>query len=160
MVLQSNFSKRVDAENTPPAAPHLVAGKSIATRIRTSIQDASRRRRARTNGAPRTTKHAVGQAKRRSNKVPATAFRFNVTTYSSAPTTADVEMKDATPLSSTTPVLLPKELGRPDYRPISREAIDAVDPEVANVDVSFLREGLEEFGPEYVYAYTTLSSRF
>jgi hypothetical protein len=152
MVLQPNFSKRVDAENIPPAAPHLVVGKSM--RFRTSVQDASRRRRARTNGAPRTVKYAVGQAKRNSNKASATSFRFSVTTYSGEPATADVEMQEAIPLLSTTPVILPKQLGRPAYRPISKEALSAVDPENADIDVSFFREVLEEFGPEYVY-YST-----
>lgn len=144
MVLQPNFAKRANSENTPPAAPHLVTGKAIAAQARSTLQEASRRRRARANGVPHTSKNKVEQAKKRSvtkPSTPAATFRFNVT---SAPGTPDIEMQDVTPTPSTQ-VTLPRHLGRPDYREVSQEALIAADSEDTNI--AFLRQGLEDFGP-------------
>jgi hypothetical protein len=155
MVLQSNFAKRSN-ENNPPIQH---GGKSLSSRIRSSLHDAARRRRARANGVPRTSKYAVAQAKRRSlSKLPGTTVRFHLTTITTPPV-PDVEMKDAEPpfSTSTVPVMLPRELGRPEYCEISQEAITAVDPELAGTDISYLREGLEEFGPGYDFFMLCLS---
>lgn len=159
MVLQSNFAKRIasDAENHP--IDHFGAsGKALGSRVRTTLQDAARRRRARTNGTSRTPKYAVEQAKRRSTtKSPSTvtSVKFTVTTIPGTTppaTNTDVEMKDAGPSSSkisTVPVLLPRELGRPEFQEISKEAIEAVAPELIGTDLDYIRDNLEEFGPRY-----------
>lgn len=149
MVLQSNFAKRANAENTPPSQHRL--GKSLASRVRSSLHDTARRRRARTNGLPRTSKYVVEQARRRNHAIlPSNKLRFHVTTIAPPPVT-DIEMKDAEPSLKTTtvPVTLPKELGRPEYCEISQEAISAIAPELGDTDIGYLRETLEEFGPRY-----------
>jgi hypothetical protein len=151
MVLQSNFSKRSN-ENKPPIQH---GGKSLSSRIRTSLHDAARRRRARANGAPCTSKYAVEQAKRRSHsKLSVTTVRFHLTAIT-APPVIDVEMKDASS-TTTVPIMLPRVLGRPEYCEISREAITAVDPELTGTDISYIREGLEEFGPGYDFSLCSL----
>jgi len=156
MVLQSNFAKRVDAENTPPSQH---GEKSLSSRIRSSLHDAARRRRARTNGVTRTSKYTVEQAKRRSqSKSPATTtIRFNVTTIATPPV-VDVEMKDpgSSFATSTVPVVLPRVLRWPEYSEISKEAIQAIDPELGDTDISYLRESLEVFGPGYELPHSAL----
>lgn len=149
MVLQSNFAKRStsNAENTPP---FLHGGKSLVSRIRSSLHDAARRRRARTNGTARTPKYVVEQARRRTHsRSHGNTIRFNVTTIKAPKVIDSVEIKDVEPSFSTTtvPIMLPRELGRPEYCDISQEAIVAVDPDLNGTDISYLREGLEEFGP-------------
>ena len=145
MVLQSNFAKRYISgmENTPPASS-----------AKTAIQVTARRRRARTNGVPRASKYAVEQAKRRSQTKPAASVRFKV-----APV-RDVQMKEPEPVASSSSssssgpeVTLPKYLGRPQYCEVAREALSSVDPELGDADISFVREGLEKFGPEYVLSH-------
>lgn len=160
MVLQSNFARRLNAENTPPTIHPNAPAKSLASRLRTSLHDAARRRRGRTNGGTHAPKYAVEHAKRRSlTKSPSVSIRFNITSISSTPPpVADVEMKDAEPLpsvpvSKTIPVVLPKQLGRPEYSEVSKEAVEAVDPELADIDPEYVREKLEELGPSYVVCY-------
>jgi hypothetical protein len=57
-------------------------------------------------------------------------------------------MKDAAPAFAPKVVTLPKYLGRPQYCEISKDALAAIDPDLANADVEFIREGLEQCGPE------------
>ena len=150
MVLKSNFCKRVDAENTPPPSH---GGKSFASRFRSILPEAARRRRARTNGVARTSKYAIEQAKRRNiSKSLSTTMRFKVTTIT-LPPIVDVEMKDTDPsfTNATVPITLPRELGRPEYCEVSDEAITAVDSDLLDTDISYIREELEKFGPEYGY---------
>ena len=142
MVLQSNFAKRYISgmENTPPSS-------------KTAIQVAARRRRARTNGAPRASRYTVEQAKRRSQTKPAASLRFKV---APAPVLRDVQMKELEPVASSSSgpeVTLPKHLGRPQYCEVAREALSSVDPELGDADVSFIREELEKVGPEYVPSF-------
>ncbi|KAF8964763.1 hypothetical protein BDZ97DRAFT_1918722 [Flammula alnicola] len=148
MVLQNlrptNFAKDPDTENTPPSTSS--HPKGLVSRL----QDASRRRRARTSGMPaRNPKYHVDQAKRRSNARPKTSVRFIVTTV---PTLADVEMADAASSSSlrprSYPISLPKELARPEFKDISSEALLAVEPSLEETDLQFLRDSLESLGPE------------
>lgn len=148
MVLQANFAKSSDAENTPPPT----YSKGLSHRLHTTIHATSRRRRAR--GASYTSKYAIEQAKRRgTNKSKAPAcVRFTVATL---PTPLDVEMSDATrpstsysPVPKFVPVTLPRILGRPEYREVSPEALQAIDPLLADTDINHVRETLEELGPE------------
>ncbi|KAF8878072.1 hypothetical protein BD779DRAFT_1773601 [Infundibulicybe gibba] len=160
MVLQSNFAKRPSTENNPPASQISGATKSLASRIGSSLRDAARRRRARTNGSSRTTKYIVEQAKRReTTKSPVNSIRLNVTTIR----TADVDMKDARPSSSslgvaTVPVTLPRQLARPQFAEVSEDALRAVAPEIADADIEYVREQLEEFGPSMLQVLSSVKA--
>jgi hypothetical protein len=150
MVLQANFAKRTDAENTPP----YTSSKGLASRLHSSIHDPSRRRRARTSGVSHTSKYAMEQAKKRTaNKSKASAcVRFTVT---AVPTLPDVEMDDATRPSASypsvprsIPISFPRTLGRPEFREVSSDALQAIDPSLVDTDINHIRETLEELGPE------------
>ncbi|KAG6857505.1 hypothetical protein H0H87_002130 [Tephrocybe sp. NHM501043] len=144
MVLQSNFAKRVasNAENTPPS----VLPKNLASRLLSTAH----RRRARVNGHSTSSKYAAEQAARRSRKSkhPAHQLQFRVL----AIPTPDPEMADSLPVASsssssnTVPVTLPKQLGRPDFLEVSREALMAVAPEFNDADAQYIRDALECFG--------------
>lgn len=151
MVLQANFAKSIDAENTPP----VTYSKGLASRLHTSIHDTSRRRRARNSGVSHTSKYAIEQAKRRNSnksKTAAACVRFTVTTV---PSPVDVEMDDATrpstsylPAAKSIPISFPRILGRPEFREVSPEALQAIDPSLVDTDINHIRETLEELGPE------------
>jgi hypothetical protein len=147
MVLQPNFAKRSDVENAPPSTH----SKSLAGRLHTSINDTSRRRRARTFGVSHTSKYALEQAKRRTAiKSKASAYvRF---TFTAVPTSLDVEMSDATRSSTSgprsIPISFPRTLGRPEFKEVSSEALQAVDPSLVDTDINHIRETLQDFGPE------------
>ena len=146
MVLQPNFAKRTDVENTPPSTH----SKGLAGRLHSSIYDTSRRRRARASGVSLTSKYALEQAKRRTaNKSKASAYvRF---TFTAVPTSLDVEMNDASPSTSgprSIPISFPRTLGRPEFKEVSLEALQAVDPSLVDTDIIHIRETLQEFGPE------------
>ncbi|KAG6909740.1 hypothetical protein DXG01_015728 [Tephrocybe rancida] len=144
MVLQSNFAKRTvsNAENTPPS----VLPKSLASRLLSNTQ----RRRARANGHGNSSKYAAEQAARRSRKQkqPTRQLTFKMLSIP----TPEIEMADATPgasssSSNTVPITLPKQLGRPEYLEVTREALVASASGFADADASYIREGLECFGP-------------
>jgi hypothetical protein len=147
MVLQANFAKRTDVENTPPST-HT---KGLASRLHSSINDTSRRRRTRTSGISLSSKYAIEQAKRRNaNKSKASAYvRF---TFTAVPTSLDVEMDDvARPSTSgprSIPISFPRTLGRPEFKTVSSEALQAIDLSLVDTDINHIHEVLEEFGPE------------
>lgn len=148
MVLTANYSKRpVDAENTPPSASKNQKLRSGAAggSVQLHAAAAARRRRARTNGLPGSPRYKVEQAKFRRSAATATSssVRFDIPT-------PDVEMQDAQPRSSTTSVQLPRSLVRPEYKEVSRDKIAAVDPELADTPADYIREALEDLGPQYV----------
>ena len=154
MVLQANFAKRTDTENTPPP----VYSKGLANRLHSSIHDTSRRRRARTSGLSYKSKYAVKQASRQQTNKSKTAasVRFTVTSISTPP---DVEMDDATRASSShfpaprsIPISFPRTLGRPEFREVPSEALQAIDPSLADTDINHIRETLEDLGSELVYS--------
>ncbi|KDR77260.1 hypothetical protein GALMADRAFT_225370 [Galerina marginata CBS 339.88] len=158
MVLRPNFAKHTanQNENHPPA--RTLNSKALVSRIQSSLHDTSHRRRSRISGMTRTPKYAVEQAKRRNTNKAKTSLRFNVTTV---PTLADVEMADGSSTSSVPrprafPISLPKELGRPDFKEINREIIDAVDPTLAETDLDYLRENLEVLGPELIQSLSNV----
>lgn len=142
MVLQpKDFSRRTDSENTVPSK-----GEAHSPRnFRTSFHAAASRRRARNNG-PKTTKYTVEQAKRRSMiKSPTNIIRMSFPINHRNPSpVADVEMKDASPPNqpSTVPITFPLFLGRPEYVEVPRSSIEAIDPELAKTDVSYIRDTL------------------
>ena len=150
MVLQPNFAKRTDVENAPPLSTH---SKGLASRLRNSIYDTSRRRRARTSGGSLTSKYAIEQAKRRTaNKSKATESAYVRFTFTAIPTSLDVEMNDATRPSASgprsIPVCFPRTLGRPEFKEVSSEALEAVEPSLVDTDINHVRETLQELGPE------------
>lgn len=66
--------------------------------------------------------------------------------------TPDVEMRDVdaagpSPSAQKPPVMLPRYLGRPKYKEISKDVLAAVDPNLANVPLDYIQEGLEITGP-------------
>jgi hypothetical protein len=77
----------------------------------------------------------------------------------------DVEMKEAespmiTPhptLHPATRITLPRNLTRPPYREVSKAAIGAVDPDLEDTDLEYIREGLAEFGHGYVFLHLSLT---
>jgi len=145
MVLQPNFARRTESENTPPTNPKL-----LTSRLHTSVHDASRRRRARMSGSGITKKqkYSIEQAKRRNETRSKASVRFTVTTV---PTLADVEMTEAeTPQRQprTYPLSLPKELARPEYKEVPVESILAIDASLADTDMEHIRDSLEMLGPE------------
>lgn len=152
MVLRpNNFAKQPANENQPPAArpgPSLNS-KGLVSRL--GLGDAAHRRRSRTSGMTRTPKYIVEQAKRRGDnktKKSKTSLRFTVTTV---PTMNDIEMADGSPSmprARTFPINLPKELSRPEYKPINLEVIEAVDPTLADTDLDYLRDSVEVLGSE------------
>lgn len=141
MVLQSNFAKRTESENTPPTNPKLLTSR---------LHDTTRRRRARMSGSglTRKPKYSVEQAKRRNETRSKTSVRFTVTTV---PTITDVEMAEAEipqHQPRTYPLSLPKELARPEYKEVPVESIQAIDSSLVDTDLEHLRESLELLGPE------------
>ncbi|KAG6890362.1 hypothetical protein C0992_002086 [Termitomyces sp. T32_za158] len=139
MVLQPNFAKRSvsNMENTPPS----ILPKSLTSRF------FPHRRRVHGNGQANSNKYAAEQAARRSRKQTPKQLKFNITTI---PTTPDVVMSDATPLpssSNTVPVALPKELGRPMYQEVTREALVACSSSFTQVPAAYLRDSFELIGP-------------
>lgn len=148
MVLQPNFAKRMESENTPPTNSKLLTSRLHDTR----------RRRARMSGSGITKKlkYSVDQAKRRNETRSKASVRFTVTTV---PTIADVEMAEARAETRaeaespkhqprTYPLSLPKELARPEYKEVPAESIQAIDPSLADVDMEHIRESLELLGSE------------
>ncbi|KAJ7777931.1 hypothetical protein DFH07DRAFT_713316, partial [Mycena maculata] len=118
-------------------------------RIRSSIQDPARRRRARSSSS----KYATNQAKRKTKTSPPTTLQFDVTSVS-APPVADVEMGDAEQPSRTTQTYrLPRELLRPAFQEISIETLLAIDPDLGDLEeledagVEYIREKFDDFGP-------------
>lgn len=149
MVLQPNFAKRMESENTPPTNSKLLTSR---------LHDTARRRRARTSGSgmTRKLKYSVDQAKRRNETRSKASVRFTVTTV---PTIADVEMAEAKTEARaeaespkhqprTYPLSLPKELARPEYKEVPAESIQAIDPSLADIDKEHIRESLELLGSE------------
>jgi hypothetical protein len=151
MVLQANFAKRTvtDVENAPPSTH----SKGLAGRLHSSIYDTSRRRRARTSGVSLTSKYAIEQAKRRTaNKSKTSESAYVRFTFTAVPTSLDVEMNDATRPSASgprsIPISFPRTLGRPEFKEVSSEALQSVDPSLVDTDINHIRETLQELGPE------------
>ena len=147
MVLQANFAKRTDVENAPPSTP----SKSLAGRLHSSIYETSRRRRARTSGVSLASKYAIEQARRRAankSKAPS-VVPF---TFIARPSSLDVQMDDASGPSTSgrrsVSFNFPRELGRPEFKEVSSEALQAVDPFLVETDIINIRETLQELGPE------------
>ncbi|KAJ7093917.1 hypothetical protein B0H15DRAFT_947252 [Mycena belliarum] len=157
MVLQS---KRVNLENAPPSfgAAHPTHGsiKSIGSRIRSSIHDPARRRRART---AHSSKYAADQTKRKS-KAKAPQLRFDVTSVA-PPQMADVEMCDVEqqPAFSTTSYEVPRELLRPTFQEISYDTLSSFEPELLGddlPDIEYIRDVMEDLGPGLLRAAVTV----
>ncbi|EFI27515.1 Clp1 [Coprinopsis cinerea okayama7 len=145
-------ARRADAENMPPAP----AVKGVAAnRLRSSLHDASRRRRGRATNTPRNSKQLVEQAKRRDVMKPKSTSTGSLKFTITSPPSTDVQMSDAAPSTSTPltiPISLPKELARPQFKEVPREALMAVNPELADTDPEYIRQVLESHGPHFVLA--------
>ncbi|KAJ6591194.1 hypothetical protein DFH09DRAFT_196124 [Mycena vulgaris] len=143
MVLQS---KRVNLENAPPSLRNSGSVKSLGARVRSSIHDPNRQRRAR---VAHSSKYATDQAKRRSKKtVPAPVLNFDVTSV-------DVEMRDVVetqPALSKKRYQLPRELPRPAFQDISTETLVAFEPELLAEDqelpaIEYIMDFMTSIGP-------------
>lgn len=167
MVLQSNYARRAsDAENLHPNPIRTFSSKRPSS-LKSSIQSASRRRKARTTGhnSPRSDV-AEQQAKGRSmTSSPTAAVRFDITREANDVEMNDTEMKDAEPAEAAsnsglkkTPFMLPRYLGRPDYKEIRRETIISIDPEFADVPLPYILEGLEALGPAMMQVNTSIET--
>ena len=64
----------------------------------------------------------------------------------------DIDMADITPLSPATPVQravqLPRQLRRPKFRDISKEALEAVDSELKDVALDYILEKIQSAGAQ------------
>ncbi|KAJ7165063.1 hypothetical protein C8R46DRAFT_1220205 [Mycena filopes] len=138
-------------ENAPPSGTSI---KSIGTRLRSSIADPARRRRARTANA----KHASkGKA-----RTPAT-LQFDVTSVAAPPPVADVEMQDVElqqPSRTTKTYRLPRELLRPAFQEISIETLLAVEPELGEdmPEIEYMRDAMEDLGPGLLRAAVSVDA--
>jgi hypothetical protein len=131
MVLQSsNFTRCADTENTPPAHPK--------PKVRGGIQGASRRRRVRSAGGPHHPRYAVGHAKHKTVKQQPS--QISVEPPRSSPET------DASTITMST-VSLPRYLCRPYFRQVAKDTIMSVAPELADTELSYIREALLSFSP-------------
>ncbi|KXN91551.1 hypothetical protein AN958_00537 [Leucoagaricus sp. SymC.cos] len=144
MVLQSKtFAKRVTGGEN--AAPNKTESLSSRT-FRTNFHRAANYRRQRNNG-PKTTKYAVEQAKRRSiMKSPTNTIRLSYPIRSSVvPPVDDVEMRGTLPSTQTQTVSrsFPIYLSRPDFVEVPVAAVEAIQPELVKVDVSYIRDTLK-----------------
>ena len=166
MVLQTSNMKRIDNENTPPLHKAQGLNKPGVSINRTS-NDVARRRRARNNGGTHTPRYAVEQARRRSaTKSPTASVRIDVAVLPRTPSPdKDVQMQGTGQSPShqsppSVPITLPRNLARPDYREISKDAIAAVDPPLRNVNMDYILDGLEVLGPRYAPCAISLPTLF
>ncbi|KAJ8507770.1 hypothetical protein ONZ45_g9885 [Pleurotus djamor] len=127
-----NFSKRHVKENTPPVK----SVDAITQRVTASLREAARRRRRRVSGSQNIQFEPVAKRELR----PKTVFQVRVVRPTQpeprqqSVTVQDVEMTPASPsTSSTVPVSIPRRLGRPTYKAVSPEAIEAAVPGVGSV---------------------------
>ncbi|KAG2007211.1 hypothetical protein CC2G_014924 [Coprinopsis cinerea AmutBmut pab1-1] len=151
-------ARRADAENMPPAP----AVKGVAAnRLRSSLHDASRRRRGRATNTPRNSKQLVEQAKRRDVMKPKSTSTGSLKFTITSPPSTDVQMSDAAPSTSTPltiPISLPKELARPQFKEVPREALMAVNPELADTDPEYIRQVLESHGPQMLASLSNVKA--
>lgn len=145
-----------NVENQPPLKTN--PAKAPVARVATSLSAAARRRRARTTGLVHTPRHAVERAKQHSiaksksiSPPSSSSIRFDVP---SAPSTiGDVEMKDAA-APRTASFTLPRVLARPACREVPREAVVAIQPDMKDTPMNFVRDALEDIGPAMMQVLT------
>ena len=162
MILQLNHARRAsNAENVHPS-PRFSSKRS--SNLRSSIQNISKRRRARTIGTPaKNPRYAVEQAKKNlkkknnnmtGNSTAAAEPEVSVPAASTNVEARDIKVSDMeAPGSGSKATQIPRHLARPDYREVSRDIITAIDSELAGVPLDYIREGLEITGPAYGYFY-------
>lgn len=158
MVTEGILNRRAsNYENVNPSTR--MNGKRPATILANNIQNASKRRRARAAGVvPGNPQYAAAQAKRRSmTKKSASAVSVKISLRAAA--SKDVKISEAetgpsvspsTAGPAVTPITLPKYLIRPDYKEVSLANIVALDPDLKDVPLRYIQEGLEITGPAYV----------
>ncbi|KAG6846362.1 hypothetical protein H0H93_014449, partial [Arthromyces matolae] len=150
MVLQPNFCKRMasNLENRPPS----VNPKSISSRWNTPHV----RRRVHADGI--SSKYVEEQAARRARKQKQPVRHLQFKMISIQP--PDVEMEVAAPSaspSSTVPVMLPKELGRPEFCEPTNEALVAAEATFDEVPAAYVRDALEQMGLTSISALRSLT---
>lgn len=161
MILQLNHARRAsNAENVHPS-PRFSSKRS--SNLRSSIQNISKRRRARTIGTPaKNPWYVVEQAKKNlkkkknmtGNSTAAAEPEVSVPAASTNVEARDIKVLDMeAPGSGSKATQIPRHLARPDYREVSRDNITAIDSELASVPLDYIREGLEITGPAYGYFY-------
>ncbi|KAI0942843.1 hypothetical protein AcV7_002141 [Taiwanofungus camphoratus] len=148
--------KSSNVENTPPrsAQPESPLLKTAHSSASNSYREAARRRRIRITGGPHMSRFAVEQAKRRSlTRSPPPQIKFVLSTPPPSPV-ADVEMSDAqasaAAQAATVTLWLPRSLARPPHQEVQREAIAAIDEELADLPPQYIRDALAVTGPDLV----------
>jgi len=167
MVLQApNYRRPPKARENEPPIPkpsNRAKAKTLASRIRTTVQESSRRRRGRPTGEAR---YAVGQARQHRSRIKSISniVRFRVAAPQHSPSPVEnkeTDMKDDSPellphspLSITTaPVSLPRFLQRPSFREVSKTVLSAIEPDLKHTNLDYIMEGLEHLGPQYGYHF-------
>ena len=160
MILQLNHARRAsNAENVHPSSRF---SSKRSSNLRSSIQNISKRRRARTIGTPaKNPRYVVEQAKKNlkkknmtGNSTAAAEPEVSVPAASTNVEARDIKVPDMeAPGSGSKATQIPRHLARPDYREVSRDNITAIDSELAGVPLDYIREGLEITGPAYGYFY-------
>lgn len=161
MILQLNHARRAsNAENVHPS-PRFSSKRS--SNLRSSIQNISKRRRARTIGTlAKNPRYVVEQAEKNLKKkknmtgssTAAAEPEVSVPAASTNVEARDIKVSDMeAPGSGSKATQIPRHLARPDYREVSRDIITTIDSELAGVPLDYIREGLEITGPAYGYFY-------
>ncbi|THV05706.1 hypothetical protein K435DRAFT_789975 [Dendrothele bispora CBS 962.96] len=134
-----NVSKRViRSENTPPLKATRLTGASV-------------RRKARTSHGMRNAYYDAEKARIKSRQRP---IRYVIQTV----TPPDVEMQDAQPVIRTTPVNLPRALGRPEPTEASADSIKAAfGSDYAGQTAEFVRDMLKDENRGYRLLRTNAS---
>lgn len=161
MILQLNHARR--ASNAENVHPSLRFSSKRSSNLRSSIQNISKRRRARTIGTPvKNPRYVVEQAKKNlkkkknmtGNSTAAAEPEVSVPAASTNVEARDIKVLDMeAPGSGSKATQIPRHLARPDYREVSRDIITAIDSELAGVPLDYIQEGLEITGPAYGYFY-------
>lgn len=100
-------------------------------------------RRARTCSPPTSLHTTPTSIKRRSKPLSSNSMSF-----APAPISRDVEMTDFFNPQNLARFRLPTKLGRPAERPVRAEILAAVDPEIVDVPLEYLKDVLSENGTE------------
>jgi hypothetical protein len=153
------YTNNYDSENTPALALSHFNGRRLSTQIRkASLHQAARRRRARVHGVTDNLKFNIDHAKKKKQvKAPLVSFKVSAKAPPPPPS-SDIEMADASapvppapqPAAvSKQPIHTPRYLVRPAPREVNPQAIKAAAPDLADVNVDYIKDALPELGVKY-----------
>lgn len=154
MVLTSknqNARSRIasNAQNVPPRHS---ASRSLAHRLRNSLEAARRHSRISTQHSPSEPNPNARPRKSKTTRSQKAADSKSVN-FEIRPIPApfnDVEMGDGTPSSKSRRISIPRELLRPVFEEVDYKKLIEIDEKLADVPLAFLRENLDMMSPEYV----------